>query len=127
MSRFATNFSRVAAVSLLRWFGVDVEYEDDSLGSPITINAKLTREKQERRKDSMGGWSLVTTRSARFRTADVATTILVSGTVTIVDVDGTTELFYCIENVNQVEGGMTQLNLMRSDMVEIARQNYRGR
>lgn len=97
---------------------VTITYDDSVVGTPLSITGALvTRERQQRRENGIGGWDTVTTRSARFTTP--ATTLRLDGVITIGSRD------YNIDNIATIEGGRTELQLTRTQVGEVTRAGYR--
>jgi len=124
-SRFNERWKRNAEPQLSRQFSSTetsdaATYADDTSKAPVTLVGPLiTREKQDRRFDvAMGGWRAVTTRTIRYTKTGNPTTILDG----IVIVGGRK---YTIENVMDIEGDRTQLELIRVTSGEISRREYR--
>ena len=124
MSRFTEEFARIGAPALVDWFADAIRYYDSTAVGHLPIDAILTRESQERRKDAFGGWSVVTIRTARFISDDIPESwrpLRIDGRVKVDDKN------YSIERIDAIEGGMTLLSLKRVEAGEVTRPGYRGR
>lgn len=122
MSEFKQQFDRTAVPSLLQRYGDLVEYSDPGLVDPAILTAKLTSEKQERRRMA-NGWEVVTTRQARIRTAELDIVFRLDGKLVVTDDCKA----YAIENARVLTNGFTLLELTRTETGEVTRIGYRGR
>lgn len=118
MSRADSLWTSRGEPVLMYWFAKSITYRDDRQPATVAISeAMVTRESQERRENQIGGWDVVTTRTARFST--ISTPLRLDGIVTIDGAD------YSIESMPKLENGRTQLNLVRTEIGEITRAGYR--
>lgn len=120
-SDFDNQFARVAEPGLKKHFGLTISYVDAS--EEIDIDARVTREEQSRRPNHIGGWDVVTVRTARFLTPTFFTdsdyTIRLDGIVTVEGKE------YSIEDMQAIEGNRVELRLVRTEVGELSRPGFR--
>lgn len=118
-SAFDAVWNRIAEPNMERFYGITIAYNDSTRAEELEIQgAIVTRERQQRRPNTIDGWDVVTTRTARFATP-TDETLRLDGTVTINGTD------YSIENLANIEGDRTEMALVRVEIGELTRPGYR--
>jgi hypothetical protein len=106
-----------ASADLVEYYGRPVFYFDRSLTEPVTVTAKVYRERATRRQNDFGWYW------ARVRTVELLECqqeVRSDGTVTIDEAD------YSIDAVSAKESNRTIVELVRVQAGEITRPGYRG-
>lgn len=105
-----------ASADLGEYYGQPISYTDDVRTAAEISQALVHPEKSERRKNEYG-WYWQSVRVVKF--ADPGWTVYENATVTI---DGTA---YTVERIGKIPGNRIQLDLIRVEMGEVGRGNYR--
>jgi len=123
MGHYQSDYENASA-DLVDYYSQPISYLDDSLASPIPVDAQVHPEKTERRKNEYG-WYLIQTRMIKFLDADFSADIRTDGHFSIGTDHAGDDVDYAIESVMSLPGGRTQVNLTRATAGEVGRPDYR--
>jgi len=116
MGHFHNDYE-TASADLVEYYGRPVFYYDRSLSGPVTITAKVYRERASRRQNDYGWYW------ARVRTVELLECEQEIRSDGIVTIDGND---YSIDAVGAKESSRTTIELSRVQAGEITRPGYRG-
>lgn len=116
MGHFHSDYENASA-DLVEYYGQPILYLDRSLTEPVSIDAKVYSERQQRRQNDFG-WYWVQTRDVELLRCEQE--IRSDGTFTIYGRD------YAIDDIGLKNGDRTRVTLVRSQAGEINRPGYRG-
>lgn len=116
MGHFHSDYENASA-DLVEYYGQPILYLDRSLEEPVSIDAKVYSERQQRRQNDYG-WYWVQTREVELLRC--CQEIRSDGIFTIYGRD------YAIDDIGLKNGDRTRVTLVRSQAGEINRPGYRG-
>jgi len=116
MGHFHSDYENASA-DLVEYYGQPILYLDRSLDEPVSIDAKVYSERQQRRQNDFG-WYWVQTRDVELLRCEQE--IRSDGVFTIYGRD------YAIDDIGLKNGDRTRVTLVRSQAGEINRPGYRG-
>lgn len=116
MGHFHQDYQNASA-DLVEYYGQPILYSDRSLDEPVSVDAKVYSERQQRRQNDHG-WYWTRTREIELLRCEQE--IRSDGTFTIYGED------YAVDEIGQKDGDRTRVSLTKAQAGEINRPGYRG-